>query len=304
MMKKLRSPTLGFRERKYAIFRHPCVVVSERQSCIVTAQSQSNTLQNKVARKEQWSWDMESTSKGIDKNRSDAGSNSKRDCSGPSRNLSFDWGCSLELSVQDFEQFSESIRVCAASTYRSAVLVLTIRVVVLDEQLDGFAELFVRCGQLGVRAFKLGVLFIEHGQLSFQVPCVLFFALAESSLSRAILSSSTTGGCVCSLSRGRCGHASKGWLDMLQRSRTAVGAVMVGSEIRWSHWHGVGSKLHGLVDDLGIVGMLYLGGKLVVCGRDWRSAETGNFGQLRRHVKYGGLMGWSNVVALSHPVVE
>lgn len=63
-------------------------------------------------------------------------------------------------------------------------------------------------------------------------------------------------------------YGSKGWLDMLQWSGTAVWAVVVGSKIRRSHWHGIRSKLHGLVDNLRIVCMLYLGGKLVICGRN------------------------------------
>ena len=67
-----------------------------------------------------------------------------------SRDLSLDWCCSLELSVENFEQFSESIRVCAASTYRSALLVFAVSVVVLNEQLDGFAQLLVRRAQLRV----------------------------------------------------------------------------------------------------------------------------------------------------------
>ena len=83
------------------------------------------------------------------------------------RPSSFDWRCRLELSVQDFEEFPQGIRVCAASANRSAILVFAFGVVVLDEQLDGFAELFVRSGQLGVRDLEFGVLVIEEGELGF-----------------------------------------------------------------------------------------------------------------------------------------
>jgi hypothetical protein len=136
-----------------------------------------------------------------------------------------------------------------------------------------------------VRNLELAVLFVENGELGFQVARMLFFSLPESALGGAILSPSAlvvvrwngrrarlgqtyTRGCVCSLGWCGCGDSSKGRLNMLQWSGTAVWAVVIGAEIRGSHWHGIGSELHGLIDDLGIVCVLYLGGKLIICGRD------------------------------------
>jgi hypothetical protein len=57
-------------------------------------------------------------------------------------------------------------------------------------------------------------------------------------------------------------------LSMWRRAGAAIWAVVIRAKIRGCHGHGIRSKMHLLVDNVGIVGWMNGRGELVVCGGD------------------------------------
>lgn len=70
----------------------------------------------------------------------------------------------------------------------------------------------------------------------------------------------------------------------------------------------MGNKLDVMVLEIGRMWKIPSLGQLIVSVKwrltYWRATETGDFGELRGHIKYRSLVWRSNVIALGHPVVE
>jgi hypothetical protein len=73
---------------------------------------------------------------------------------------------------------------------------------------------------------------------------------------------------------------------MWRRARAAIGAVVIRAKIRGRHGHGIRCKMYLLINDVGIVGLVYGSGELVVCGGDLCGIRGGQ-AQSLRHIHTG-----------------